>query len=67
MIKNAYIRVVNSTSNQEMLKFNLSDNYSGKTSLIVAEIYRHGDEWKFAAIGNGTNDRGLTDITNRYV
>lgn len=67
MIENAFIRVVNETSNQEMLKFNLSDNYSGKTSLIVAEIYRHGDEWKFAAIGNATNDTGLADITKRYV
>ncbi|MDF0725766.1 TerD family protein [Cytobacillus sp. S13-E01] len=66
MIKNAFIRVVNSANNQEMLKFNLTDNYSGKTSLVVAEIYRHGSEWKFAAVGNGTSDAKLEDIVNGY-
>lgn len=67
MIENAFIRVVNMANRQEMLKFNLSENYSGKTSLIVAEIYRHGSEWKFAALGNGTNDRGLQDIVKNFI
>ncbi|MGD6830731.1 TerD family protein [Sutcliffiella halmapala] len=67
MIENAFIRVVNVDNNRELLKFNLTENYSGKTSLIVAEIYRHGSEWKFAALGNGTNDTGLEGIVNRYL
>ncbi|WP_102348982.1 TerD family protein [Bacillus sp. Marseille-P3661] len=67
MIQNAFIRVVNMSNKEELLKFNLTDNYSGKTSLIVAEIYRHGDEWKFAAVGTGTNDRGLEDIVKGYM
>ncbi|UOQ43958.1 TerD family protein [Halobacillus salinarum] len=66
MIQNAFIRVVDTGNRNELLKFNLTDNYAGKTSLIVSEIYRHETEWKFAAIGNGTNDRGLKDIVKRY-
>lgn len=67
MIENAFIRVVNNTNKQELLHFNLTDNYSGKTSLIVAEIYRSDNEWKFAAIGEGTTDPGLKEIVQRYV
>ncbi|MFZ3589693.1 TerD family protein [Bacillus sp. DJP31] len=66
MIQNAFIRVVNSGNKQELLKFNLTDNYSGKTSLVVAEIYRHGSEWKFAAVGTGTNDAKLEDIVKGF-
>ncbi len=53
-VENAFIRVINSANNEELLKFNLSENYSGLTSLTVAEIYRHGSEWKFGAIGSGS-------------
>ncbi len=67
MIENAFIRIVNSTSNQELLKFNLSDNYSGKTALIAGEVYRYNGEWKFAAIGEGTTDISLDEIAKRYV
>ncbi len=66
MIQNAFIRVVNAANNEELVKFNLTDNYSGKTSLVVAEIYRHGSEWKFGAVGNGTTDPGLQQIVARY-
>ncbi|WP_407271244.1 TerD family protein [Radiobacillus sp. PE A8.2] len=66
MIENAFIRVVNNSNNQEIVKFNLTDNFSGKTTLIVSDIYRHGSEWKFAAIGNATNDSGLEDIVRCY-
>lgn len=67
MIQNAFIRVVDQSNHEEMLKYNLRDNYAGRTSLITAEIYRSGSEWKFAAIGEGTNDTRLEDIISRYV
>lgn len=66
MIENAFIRVVNMDNKQELIKFNLSEDYSGKTSLIVAEIYRHGEEWKFAAVGTGTNDGKVGDLVQRF-
>lgn len=66
MIKNAFIRVYNRENNQELCKFNLSDNYKGKTALICGEIYRHNGEWKFNAIGEGTNDKSITEMRARY-
>lgn len=66
MIANAFIRVVNLSDNQEMSRFNLTEDYSGMTALIVGEIYRHNDEWKFAAVGQGTTDTSLEEITKRY-
>ncbi|MBN8200163.1 MULTISPECIES: TerD family protein [Bacillaceae] len=66
MIQNAFIRVVNSGSKQELIHYNLTDDYSGKTSLIVGEIYRHGSDWKFAAVGTGTASPGLSDVVRSY-
>jgi stress response protein SCP2 len=66
MIRNAYIRVVNPQTKQEMVRYNLTDDYKGFTTLITGEIYRHNGEWKFAAIGEGTTDRSLSEIVRRY-
>lgn len=66
MIKNAFIRVVNGDNNQEAVKFNLTDSYAGKTSLIVGEVYRHNTEWKFAAVGEGTTDASLGNLSKRF-
>ncbi|WP_088226707.1 TerD family protein [Desulfosporosinus sp. FKB] len=65
-IANAFIRVVNPGNGQELCRFNLTEDYSGKTSLIVAEVYRHSGEWKFAAIGEATRDASLSEIIRRY-
>ncbi|AFM40890.1 putative stress response protein, TerZ- and CABP1 [Desulfosporosinus acidiphilus SJ4] len=65
-IANAFIRVVNSGNGQELCRFNLTEDYSGKTSLIVAEVYRHSGEWKFAALGEATRDASLSEIIRRY-
>ena len=66
MIQNAFIRIVNGTTNQELLKYNLSDNYSNQTTLITGELYRHENEWKFAAIGTGTQDVSLGEVIGKY-
>lgn len=65
-VENAFIRVMNSANNEELMKFNLSENYAGSTSLTVGEIYRHGSEWKFGAVGSGSSDAGLGDMVKRY-
>ena len=67
MIKNAFIRIVNGANNNELCKFNLSEGYEGKTSLIAGEVYRHNGEWKFAALGEATTDPGLESLTRRFV
>lgn len=66
LIQNAFIRIFNQKNNQELIKYNLTDNYSGKTALIAGEIYRHNGGWKFAAIGEGTMDNGIGDMSNRF-
>ena len=66
MIKNAYIRIADNSSKKELIKYNLTDNYSGKTALIVGEVYKHNGEWKFAALGEGTSHVRLSDIAADY-
>ena len=67
MIENAFIRLVDARNNNEMCKYNLTENYSGMTAMIFGEVYRHNGEWKFSAVGQGTNDPGLGELSRRFV
>lgn len=67
LIQNAFIRLVDGRNNMEMCRYNLTENYSGMTSMIFGEVYRNNGEWKFNAIGQGTNDPGLGELVNRFV
>jgi tellurium resistance protein TerD len=53
MVTNAFIRVVNDGDNTEIARYDLSEDASTETAMIFGELYRHGDEWKFKAIGQG--------------
>lgn len=66
LIQNAFCRLVDADKNVEMCKFNLTDDYSGMTALIFGEVYRHNGEWKFNAMGQGTNDPGLGELLSRF-
>lgn len=66
LIKNAYIRLVDESTGKEICKYNLSDDYAGKTAMIFAEVYRNNGEWKFNVIGQGTNDASISQLINRY-
>lgn len=66
MIQNAFIRIVNPTNNQELIHYNLTDNYSGLTCLVTGEMYRHGNDWKFAAVGSGTTAASLSEVVRSY-
>ena len=52
-VSNAYIRIVDTAKNEELLRYDLGEDYSIETAIVVAEIYRHNGEWKFAAVGSG--------------
>ena len=52
-VNNSYVRVVNSATNEELLNYELGEDFSIETALIVCEIYRHNGEWKFNALGSG--------------
>jgi tellurium resistance protein TerD len=66
-IAQAFIRIVNKVSQEELLRFDLTNDYSHKTALLVAEVYREGPEWKFAALGEGTNATNLYEVIKDYL
>ncbi|MFE0761494.1 TerD family protein [Streptomyces smyrnaeus] len=52
-VRNAYIRVLNQADNVELARYDLSEDASTETAMVFGELYRHGAEWKFRAIGQG--------------
>ncbi len=64
-VRNAYIRVVNSADNSELARYDLSEDASVETAMVFGELYRHGAEWKFRAIGQGYSS-GLAGIAKDY-
>ncbi len=64
-VSNAYVRVVNEETNLELNRFDLTEDYSIETAMVVCELYRHGAEWKFDAIGSGFQG-GLSSLCSRY-
>jgi tellurium resistance protein TerD len=52
-VSNAFIRVVNEDSGSEVVRYDLSEDYSTETAMIFGEVYRYNGEWKFKAIGQG--------------
>lgn len=53
MLRDAYIRILNASSNQEIVSFRMDEYYANVTSMMIGEIYQHNNAWKFNAIGNG--------------
>ena len=66
MIKNAFIRIVDNESGIELCRYNLSDDYDGMLAMVAGEVYKKNGEWKFNAVGNGTKDTGLGDLSRRF-
>jgi tellurium resistance protein TerD len=52
-VRNAFIRVVNSADNNELARYDLSEDASTETAMVFGELYRNGAEWKFRAVGQG--------------
>ena len=64
-VKNAFIRVVDDNSGREIIRYDLSEDFSTQTALVVGELYRHNGEWKFNAVGSGFPD-DLSSFCARY-
>ena len=64
-VRNAYIRVVNQADNQELTRYDLSEDASTETAMIFGELYRRDGEWKFRAVGQGY-ESGLAGIARDY-
>jgi tellurium resistance protein TerD len=65
LVDNAFIRMVNVENQQEILRYDLSEDFSIQTSVIFAEIYKAGGEWKFRAVGEGYA-KELIDLCKEY-
>ena len=64
-VSNAFVRVVNEETNEEVLRYDLSEDFSVETALVFCELYRHNGEWKFSAIGSGFQG-GLASLCKNY-
>ena len=52
-VSNAFIRVVDDAKGQELIRYDLGEDFSIETAVVVGELYRNAGEWKFNAIGSG--------------
>ena len=64
-VQNAFIRLVNADTSQEVVRYDLTEDYSTETAMVFGEIYRHGGEWRFAAVGQGYAG-GLAAMCRQY-
>ena len=64
-VSNAFIRVVNQSNQQEVARFDLSEDSSTETAMVFGELYKHNGEWKFRAVGQGFNG-GLGPLAASY-
>lgn len=64
-VSNAYIRVVDRATNEELARYDLSEDASTETAMVFGELYRNGSEWKFRAVGQGYAS-GLPGIITDY-
>jgi len=64
-VSNAFVRLVDEQSGSEILRYDLGEDFSVETAVVVCELYRHGPEWKFQAVGSGFSG-GLAALANNY-
>ena len=64
-VSNAYIRVMNEENGEELIRYDLGEDFSIETAVVVGEIYRYNSEWKFNAIGSGF-DGGLEALCRNF-
>lgn len=64
-VSNAFIHIVDESNGQELIKYDLGEDFSIETAVVVGEIYRNNGEWKFNAIGSGF-EGGLRALCDNY-
>ena len=65
MIKDAYIRIIDTSSNRELVSFKIDEYYSNVISMTIGEVYLHNGNWKFNAVGNGVG-KDLAGLCQQY-
>lgn len=64
-VRNSYIRIYNSITNEEIARYDLDEDFSIETAVEFGRLYRRNGEWKFEAMGIG-NKGGLQALVNKY-
>ncbi len=64
-VSNAFIRLVDESNGKEIARYDLGEDFSIETAVVIGEVYRHGAEWKFNAIGSGYSG-GLAALCANY-
>ncbi len=64
-VSNSFIRIVDEATNTEIIRYDLGEDFSIETAVVVGELYRHNGEWKFNAIGSGFQG-GLAALCGHY-
>ncbi len=64
-VSNAFVRIVNEETNEELIRYDLGEDFSVETAIVVAELYRHSGEWKFSAVGSGYQN-GLEGLVRDF-
>ncbi|WP_266202746.1 TerD family protein [Pontibacter kalidii] len=64
-VRNSFVRVFDGNTNQDILKYELEEDFSIETAVEFGRIYKRDDKWKFEAVGVGMKG-GLQDYLNRY-
>ena len=65
MVSNAFIRIYNEASGEELLRYDLGEDFSIETAVVFGELYKNNGEWKFNAIGSGYQG-GLAALCANY-
>lgn len=64
-VSNAFVRLVNEDTGAEVLRYDLGEDFSIETAVVFCEVYKHGNDWKFNAVGSGYQG-GLQALVNAY-
>ena len=64
-VENAFIRVFDELNGKELIRYDLDEDFSIETAVIVGELYRNKGEWKFNAVGSGF-EGGLAALGNHF-
>ena len=64
-VSNAYVHVLDESNGKELIRYDLGEDFSIETAVVVGEIYRHNGEWKFSAVGSGFQG-GLAALCKNY-
>ncbi|WP_310876966.1 TerD family protein [Priestia megaterium] len=64
-VNNSYVHIMDADTNEELIRYDLGEDFSIETAVVVGELYRHNGEWKFNAIGSGYQG-GLASLVRDF-